>query len=184
MQTGFSCCCSFSQLCLILPSAYWTAAHQSSLSFTVSQNLLKLKFIELVMPSNHLILCCPPSPPALNLSQHQCLSLMVLDGIKWYWSFSFSVRPSSEYSGLISFRIDWFDLLAIQGTLKNLVQHHCSKISIFLCPAFFMVQFSHLYMTTGKTVALTIWTLFGKVMSLLFKTRHLNMAGMTSGVMI
>ena len=105
-----------------------------------------------------------PSPPALNLSQHQGL------GISWpkYWSFSFSISPSNEYSGLISFRMDWLDLLVVQGTLKSLLQHHSSKALILRCSAFFMVQISHTYMTTGKTIALTRWTFVGKVMSLFF----------------
>ena len=109
-----------------------------------------------------------PSPPAFNLSQHQGFSNESVLHIRWpkYWGFSFSISPSNEYSGLISFRIDWFDL-AVQGTLKNLLQHHSSKASI-LCSAFFIVQISHPYVTTGKTIALTRWTFVGKVMSLLF----------------
>ena len=111
-----------------------------------------------------------PSPLAFNLSQHQGLSNESALRIRWpkYWSFSFNISPSSEYSELISFRIDWFDLLAVQGTLKSLLQHHSSKASILQCSAFFMVQLSHPYMTTGKTTALTRWTFVGKVMSLLF----------------
>ena len=121
------------------------------------------------MPSNHLILSFP-SPPALNLSQHQVFSNESALRIRWpnYWSFSFSISPSNEYSGLISFRIDWLDLLAVQGTLKSLLQHHSAKASIHQHSAFFMVQLSHPYMTTGKTVALTRWIFVGKVMSLLF----------------
>ena len=113
------------------------------------------------MPSNHLILCRPPSPPAFSLSQHQGL-------FRWpkYWSFSFSISPSNEYSGLISFRMDWLDLLAVQGTLKSLLQHRSSKASILWFSA--LVQLSHPYMTTGKTIALTRCTFVGKVMSLLF----------------
>ena len=122
------------------------------------------------MPSNHLILSSP-SLPAFSLSQHQglCASESVLC-IRWpkYWSFSFSIRPFSEYSGLISFRIDWFDLLVVQRTLKRLLQHHSSKASILPCSVFFIVQLSHSYMTTGKTIALTRRTFVGKVMSLLF----------------
>ena len=131
---------------------------------------VKSMSIELVMLSNHLILCHPllhlpsvfPSIRVFSIESALC--------IKWpkYWSFSFNISPSNEYSGLISFRMDWFDLLAIQGTLKSLLQHYNSKSSILQCSAFFMVQFSHLYMTPGKTVALTIWTFVGKVMSLLF----------------
>ena len=111
-----------------------------------------------------------PSPPALSLSQHQGLFKWVVLHIRWpqYWSFSFSISPSSEYSGVISFRMDWLDLLAVQGTLKSLLQHHSSKASIFWCSAFFIVQLSHPYMTTGKTIALTRWTFVGRVMSLLF----------------
>ena len=122
------------------------------------------------MPSNHLILCCPllllPSIfPSIRVFSNE-LALC----IRWpkYWSFSFSISPSSEYSGLISFRIDWFDLLALQGTLKSLLQHHSSKASILQCSAFFIVQLSHPYMIPGKTIALTRWTFVGKVMSLLF----------------
>ena len=124
--------------------------------------------IESVMPSNHLILCHP-----LFLLPSIFASIRVFSNesalrIRWskYWSFRFSISPFSEYSGLISFRIDWSDLLAVQGTLKSLLQHHSSKVSILLCPAFFIVQLSHPYMTTGKTIALTRWTFVGKVMSL------------------
>ena len=148
----------------------WTAALQTSLSITNSQSLLKLMSIESVMPSNHLILCHPllflPSifPSIRVFSNESALH------IRWpkYWSFSFSISPSNEYSGLISFRMDWLDLLAVQGTLKSLFQHHSSKASILWCSAFFIAQLSHPYMTTGKTTALTRWTFVGKVMSLLF----------------
>ena len=148
----------------------WTAACQSSLAITNSQNLLKLMFIKLVMPSNHLILCRPllllPSifPSIRVFSNESALR------IRWpnYWSFSFNISPSNEYSGLISFRMDWLDLLAVQGTLKSLLQHHSSKTSILLHSAFFIVQLSHPYMTTGKTIALTRRTFVGKVTSLLF----------------
>ena len=111
-----------------------------------------------------------PSPPTFNLSQHQVFSSESVLWIRWpkYWSFSFSISPSSEYSGLISFRMDWLDLLAVQGTLKSLLQHHSAKASILLHSAFFIVQFLHPYMTTGKIIALTRWTFVGKVMSLLF----------------
>ena len=146
----------------------WTAACQASQSITNSQSLLKLTSLELVMPSTHLILCRP------LLQTSVCLSIRVFSGesvllIRWpkYWSFSFSSSSFSEYSGLISFRIDWFDLLAVRGTLKGLLQHHSSKASILRCLAFLMVQLSHPYMTTGKTTALTIWTFVSKVMSLL-----------------
>ena len=117
---------------------------------------------------SHLLL--PPSPPALNLSQHQCLSSESALCIRWPkdWSFSFNISPSSEYSGLISLRIDWFDLLVVQGTLKSLLQHQNSKASVLQCLAFFTVQLSHPYMTTGKTIAFTRQTFVGKAMSLLF----------------
>ena len=148
----------------------WTAACQASLSITKSWSWLKLRSIKSVMPSNHLILCCP-----LLLLPSIFLSIRVFSNesvlyIKWpnYWSFSFSISPSHEYSGLISIRIDWFDLLAIKGTLKSLLQHHSSKASILRPSAFFMVQLSYRYTTTGKTIALTRWTIVGKVMSLLF----------------
>ena len=135
-----------------------------------SQSLLKLMFIESVMPSNCLILCCPLLlPPSIFPSIRVFSSESVLC-IRWskYWSFSFSISPSNEHPGLISFRIDWLDLLAVQGTLKSLLQHHSSKASIHQCSAFFIAQLSHPYMTTGKTIALTIQTFVGKVMSLLF----------------
>ena len=122
------------------------------------------------MPSSHLILCCPlvllnPIPPRIRVFSNESTLHM-----KWpkYWSFSFSISPSKEHPGLISFRMDWFDLLAVQGTLKNLLQHHSSKASILWHSAFFTVQLSHPYMTTGKTIALTTWTFVGKVMFLLF----------------
>ena len=144
--------------------------HARPLSFTVSQSLLKLMSIELVTPSNHLILCCPllllPSIfPSIRVFSNE----LVL-GIRWpkYWSFSIS--PSNEYSGLTSFRIDWFELLGIQGTLNSLTQHYSSKTSVLQHSAFFMVQLSYLHMTAGKTIALTILNSVIKVMSLLFKT--------------
>ena len=147
----------------------WTAARQVSLSITSSGSLLKLMPIESVMPSNHLILCHPLLLPLIFPSTRVFSSELVLC-IRWpkYWSFSFSISASNEYSGLISYRIDWLDHLAVQGTLKNLLQHHTSKASILQCLAFFIVQLSHPYMTTGKTIALTRWTFVGKVMSLLF----------------
>ena len=148
----------------------WTVACQASLSFTISQSLLKLMSIESVMPSNHLILCCPllflPSVfPSMRVFSNE---LAVC--IRWpkYQNFSFSISPSSDYSGLISFRIDWFDLLSVQRSLKSLFQHHSSKASILQHSAFFKVQLSHPYMTTGKTIALTLQTFVGKVISLLF----------------
>ena len=130
----------------------WTAAHQASLSITNSWSLLKLMSIELVMPSNHLILCQPLLLLPLIFPSISVFSNESVLHIKWpkYWSFSFSISPFNEYSGLISFRIDWLDLLAVQGTLKSLLQHHSSKASILLCSAFFIVQLSHPYMTTGK----------------------------------
>ena len=125
--------------------------------------------IESVMPSNHLILCHPLLLPSIFPSIRVFSNESVL-AIRWpkYWSFSFSISPYKEYSGLISFRIDWLDLLAAQGTLKSLLQHHSSKASILRRSAFFTVQLSHAYMTTGKTIALTRWTIVGKIMSLLF----------------
>ena len=141
----------------------------ASLSITNSRSLLKLMFIELVMPSNHLILLSPFCP-AFYLSQNQGLFQWVSSShqVAKVWSFSFSISPSNEYSGLISFRIDWFDLLAVQGTLISLLQHHSLKASILWCSAFLLVQLSHPYMTTGKTIAFTRWTFVDKVMSLLF----------------
>ena len=141
--------------------------HQACLSITNSWSLLKLTSIESVMPSNHLILCHPLLLPSVFPSIRVCSNEAALR-IRWpkYWSFSIS--PSSEYSGLISFRLDWFDLLAVQGTLKSLLQHHRSKAAILWPSAFFMVQLSHPYMTAGKTVALTRWTFVGKILSLLF----------------
>ena len=138
----------------------WTATCRAPLSFTVSRSLLKLMSIESVMPSNHLTLS-PSSPPALNLSQHQ--NLFQVLRIRWpeYWSFSFSISPSNEYSGLISFRIDWFDL-AVQEILKSFLQHHSSKASVLQRSAFFMLQISHPYTTIGKTIALTIQTFVGQ----------------------
>ena len=142
---------------------------QASLSFTNSQSLLKLVSIVSVMTFNHLILCCPlPFPPSIFSSIMGFFNESVLH-IRWPkdWSFSLSISSSNEYSGLISFRMDWLDLLAIQGTLKSLLQHHSSKASILWCSAFFTVQLSHPYMTTGKTIALTRRTFVGNVMSLL-----------------
>ena len=148
----------------------WTAARQASLSITNSRSLLKPMSIELVMPSSHLILCHPllvlPSilPSIRVFSNESALC------IRWpkYWSFSFGISPSNEHPGLISFRMDWLELLAVQGTLKSLLQHHSSKASILWCSAFFMVQLPHPYMTTGKTIALSIRTFVGKVTSLVF----------------
>ena len=199
-QSFFSCkCTSGVSLCVQTSSSYkdshigfvvvvqllshvWlsvtprTVAHQASLSFTISWNLLKLMSIKSVMLCNHLILChllstlfssCLQSFPASG--SFPVSQLFSIRHPK-YWSFSFSISTSNEYSELISLRIDWFDLLAVQGTLKSLLQHHNSKASIIWHSTFFMVQLSHLYMTTGKTIALTIWTFVSKVMSLLFNT--------------
>ena len=148
----------------------WTEECQTFLSFTISWRLFKFMSIELVMPSNHLILCHPLFLLASVFPSIRVFSNESVLCIRWpkYWSFSFSIRSSNEYSGLISFRMDWLDLLAVQGTLKSLLQHHSSKASIFRCSACFMVQLSHPYVTTGKTTALTRHTFVGKVMSLLF----------------
>ena len=147
----------------------WTVACQASLPITNSWSLLRLRSIKSMMPSNHLILCrslllLPSVFPSIRVFSNESAL-----HIRWpkYWSFSFSISPSSEYSGLISFRNDWLDLLAVQGTLKSLLQHHSSKASILLHSASFMIQLSHPYMTTGKTIALTRRTFVGKVMSLL-----------------
>ena len=141
----------------------WTAARLVSLSFTISQNVLKLTSTELVMLSNHLILCCPlllllPHSQPQGLFNNSALC------IRWpkYWSLSFSISPSNEYSGLISFRMEQLDLLTVQGTLKSLLQPHSPKASIFQCSAFFIVQLSHPYTSTRKTIALTRWTLLAK----------------------
>ena len=160
--------CSLS--CIQFCATSWTAARQALLSITNSQTLLKLVSIESVMPSNHLILCHPLLLPPLIYPSIRVFSNELVLCIRWpkYWSFSFSISPSNEYSGLISFRIDWLDLLAVQGTLKSLLQHHSSKTSILWCSAFFIVQLSHPYMTTRKTIALTRRTFVDKVMSLLF----------------
>ena len=161
LNTQFS---SVTQSCLTLCDP------TDSLCITNTQSLLKLMFIELMMSSNHLILCHPllllPSvfPGIRVFSSESALQ------IRWskYWSFSLNISSSNKYSGLISFRMDWLDLLAVQGTLKSLLQHHSSKASILRRSAFFMVQLSHPYMTTGKTIALTRWIFVGKVISLLF----------------
>ena len=148
---------------VLLFATQWTAACQASLSITSSQSLFKLMSIESVTPSNHLILCCPLLPPSIFPSIRVFSNESVFH-IRWlkYWSFSFSISPSNKYSGLISFSMDWLDLLAVQSTLKSLLQHHSSKASIFQCSAFFIVQLSHPYMTTGKTIAFTRWTLLAK----------------------
>ena len=147
----------------------WITACQASLSITNSRSSLRLTSIESVMPSSHLILCrllllLPPIPPRIRIFSNESTLCM-----RWpkYWSFNVSIIPSKETPGLISFRMDWWDLLAVQGTLKSLLQHHSLKASVLRCSAFFTVQLSHPYMTTGKTIALTRRTLVGKVMSLL-----------------
>ena len=162
---------SVTQSCPIFVTP-WTAACQAALSITNSQSLPKLMSIKLVMPPNHLIVCLP-----LLLSLSIFPSIRVFSNesvlpIRWpkYWSFSFSFSPSCEYSGLISFRIDGMDLLAVQGTLKSLLQHHSSKASILQHSAFFIVQLSLPYVTIGKTIALTRWIFVGRVISLLFNT--------------
>ena len=153
--------------CVWLFATPWTLALQASISITNSQSLLKFMSIESVMPSNYLILCCLF---LLLPSIFRSISVFSKESvlrIRWpkYWSFSFSISPSNEYSGLISFKMDWLYLLAVQGTLESLLQHHSSKASVLQCWFFFMVQLSHLYMTTGKTIALTRQTFVGKVMS-------------------
>ena len=170
LRTKFISVQSLSLSCIRRFVTPWTAGHQASLSTTNSWSLLKLMSIESVMPSNHLILhrpllLLPSISPSIRVFSNESVLC-----IRWpkYWSFSFSFSPSNEYSGLISFRIDWFDLLAIQGTLKSLLQHHSAKASILQHSAFFIVQLSHPYMTTGKTIALTRGTFVGKVMSLVF----------------
>ena len=154
----------------------WTAAFQAFLSITNSQSLLKLLSIELVMPSNHLILCHPLLLLPSIFSSIRIFSDESVLCIRWskYWSFSYSISPSSEYSGLISFRMGWLDLLAVQGTLKSFLQHHSSKASILQCSAFFIVHLSDPYITTGKTIALTIWTSVCKITSLLFICSYWN----------
>ena len=176
-EKGFFSCSvpsSVTQSCpnLVIP---WTAARQASLSITASQGLLKLTSIESVMPSTISssvvpFSSCPQSFPASGSSSMSQFSNESALPIRWpkYWSFSFSIIPSNEHSGLISFRMDWLDLLAVQGTLKSFLQHHSSKALILRCSAFFTVQLSQPYMTMGKTIALTRWTFVGKVMSLLF----------------
>ena len=167
MLCRFSSVQSLSRVRLLVTP--WIAACQASLSITNSWTSLRLMCIESVMPSSHLILCrplllLPPVPPSIRVFSKESTLCM-----RWPkdWSFSFSIIPSKETPGLISFRMDWLDLLAVQGTLKSLLQHHSSKASILRCSAFFTVQLSHPYMTTGKTIALTRQIFVGKVMSLL-----------------
>ena len=155
----------------------WIAARQASLAITNSRSSLTLMSIESVMSSSHLILCCPllllpPIPPSIRFLSNESTLRM-----RWpkYWSFSFSISPSKEHPGLISFTMDWLDLLAVQGTLKSLLQHHSSKASILQCSASFIVELSHPYMTTGKTIGLTRWTFVGKVMSLLLNINSISL---------
>ena len=157
----------------------WITARQASLSITNARSSLKLTSIESVMPPSHLILCCPllllpPIPPSIRIFSNESTLCM-----RWpkYWNFSFSISPSKEHPGLISFRMDWLDLLAAQGTLKSLLQHHSSKAPILRRWVFFTVQLSHPYVTTGKTIDLIRWTFVGKVMSLL-----LNMLSSTDPI--
>ena len=168
INTQFSSVQSLSRVRLF--ATPWITARQASLSITNSRSSPRLISIESVMPSSHLILCgplllLPPIPPSVRVFSNESTLRM-----RWpkYWSFSFSIIPPKKIPGLISFRMDWLDLLAVQGTLKSLLQHHSSTASILQCSAFFTVQLLHPYMTTGKTIALIIWTFVGKVMSLLF----------------
>ena len=167
MHIVFSWVQSLSRVWLF--ATLWTVACQVSLSITNSQSLPEFMFIELVVPSNHLILCLPLPLPSIFTSIRVFANESALH-IKWpkYWSFTFNISPSNEHPGLISLRMDWLDLLAVQGTHERLLQHHSSKASILQHSAFFMVQLSHPYMTTGKSIALTRRTFVGKVMSLTF----------------
>ena len=167
--------CSLSHVWL--SATPWTTARQASLSFTISQNLFKLMSIELGMQSNDLILCHPLLLPPSNFLSIRVFSNESALHIRWPkdWSFSFSISPSNQYSGLISFRIDWFDLLAVQGTLRSLLQHHSLKASILRRSAFLTVWLSQPYMTTGKTIALTVRTFGGRV-CLCFSTRCLGLS--------
>ena len=150
--------------CVQLSATPWTAACQASLSITNTQSLLKLMSIESVMPSNHLILCHPLLLSSSIFPSIRAYSRESALPIRWpkYWSFSFNISPANEHSGLISFKMDLLGLLAVQGTLKSLLQHHSSKASILRCSAFFIIQLSHPYMTTRKTIALTRWTILAK----------------------
>ena len=168
-MVDFKCCIQFSSVTQSWPTL-WDSVNRSMAGLPVHYHLLEFTQIHVqwvgdAMQPSHLLLS--PSPPDLNLCQHQCLYKQVALCIRWpkCWSFSCHISPSNENSGLISLRMDWLDLLAVQGTLKNLLQHHGSKASILQCSAFFIVQISHPYMTTGKTIALTRWTFVGKVMS-------------------
>ena len=170
MDVQFSSVQSHSHVWLfVIP---WTAAHQASLSITNLQGLLKFMSVKSVMPSKHLILHCPLLLLPLIFPSIRVFSKESVLRIRWpkYWSFSLSISPSNDYSGMISFRIDLFDILAVQGTLKSLLQHHSSKASILQCSTLFVVKLSHPYMTTRKTIGVTRRNFFGKIMSLLFKT--------------
>ena len=175
---------------VLLFATPWIAARQASLSITNSRSSLRLTSIESVMPSSHLNLCrplllLPPTPLSITVFSNESTLHM-----RWpkYWSFSCSITPSKEIPGLISFRMDWLDLLSVQGTLKSLLQHHSSKASILWCSVFFTVQLSHPYMTIGKTIALTRWTFAGKVMSLLFnmlsRLVHIKMSTFNAGLYV
>ena len=176
LSYAFTCSQAFSSVSSVqslsrvwLFATPWATAHQASLSITNSGSLSKLMSIESVMPSSHLILCHPLLLPLIFPSFRVFSNESALQN-RWpkYWSFNFSISPSNEHSGLISFKMDWLDLLAVQGTLKSLLQHHSSKESILWYSAFFIIQLSHPYMTTAKTKDLTRWTFVSKVMSLLF----------------
>ena len=160
--------------------------HQASLSITNSRSLLKFMSIESVMLSNHLIHCRPFLFPPSTFPSNRVFSNESVLHIRWpkYWNFSFSISPSSKYSGLISFRMDWLDLLAVQGTLKNPLQHHSLKASILQCSAFFIVQLSHPYLPTGKTIALTRQAFVGRVMSLLFNMLSRLVIALLQGVSV
>jgi hypothetical protein len=167
LYDSICCYCSVTQSCLTLCDP-WTTAHQASLSFTISWSLLKLMSIEPVMPLNHLVPSCPLLLMPSILPSIRVFSDELTLHIRWpnYWSFSIS--PSNEYSGLISIRIDWFDLLTVRGTLESFLQHCSLKATILRCSAFFTVQLSHPYLTTREAIVLIIWTFVGKVMSLTF----------------
>ena len=170
----FSCrCWLVTQLCPTHDTNF-----QTSLSFTISWSLLKVMSVESVMPSSHLVLCHSPLLLHTNFPSIRVFSNESCLHIRWpkYWSIRFNISPSNEYSALISFRIDWLDPHAIQGTLKSLLQHHSSKESVLRCSAFFMVQLSHPYTATGKITTLTLWTFVGKVMSLLFNHAVLSLS--------
>ena len=161
-------CFLVAYLCLTLHDP-WTTAHQASLSFTISRVLIKVMSIKSVMPSSDHILCHPLLLASVIPSIRVFSSESALH-IRWpkYWSFNFNINPSNEHPGLISFSSDWFDLLAVQGTLNSLLQHHSLEASVLQHSAFFIVQLSHPHMTTGRTIALTRWTFVGKIMSLIF----------------